>query len=45
MHLTTIVTAHAYGSALSGPELVKAHMGLINAAKAPAERPGIVEAA
>ncbi|WP_432166128.1 hypothetical protein [Streptomyces sp. bgisy031] len=45
MRLATIVTAHAYGGSLSGSDLVEARMGLINAAKAPAGRPAVVEAA
>ncbi|MFB8000117.1 hypothetical protein ACFC4G_46040 [Streptomyces sp. NPDC056002] len=45
MRLATVVTTHAYWGSLSGPDLVEARMGLINAAKAPAGRPDVVEAA
>ncbi|MFB8272909.1 hypothetical protein ACFC96_40860 [Streptomyces sp. NPDC055955] len=45
MRLATIVTGHEFWGSLSGPDLVEARMGLINAAKASAERPDVVEAA
>ncbi len=45
MRLATIVTGHACWGSLSGPELVEARMGLISAAKVPAGRPDVAEAA
>jgi hypothetical protein len=45
MRRATLVTGHEFWSSLSGSELVEARMGLISAAKAPAGRPDVVEAA
>ncbi|MET7843573.1 hypothetical protein ABZT45_34225 [Streptomyces sp. NPDC005356] len=45
MRLATTVTTHDFWNSLSGPELVEARMGLISAAKVPAELPNVVKAA
>lgn len=45
MRRATAVTAPQFWGSLSGPELVEARVGLISAAKAPAGRPDVVEAA
>ncbi|MFE6759965.1 hypothetical protein ACFVDQ_41265 [Streptomyces sp. NPDC057684] len=45
MRLATIVTGHKFWSSPFGPELVEARMGLISAAKVPAELSDVVEAA